>query len=117
LAKLLELRVGPPADALDRFEAAWNRIAEGKAVRPYYVLTVADLPLCLKVLTGARWALVQKLKESGPISVYRLAKDSGRDYKNVHQDVSQLLDLGLLARDAKNQVMVPWDAVRMELRL
>jgi predicted transcriptional regulator len=117
LAKLLEIRVGPPADALDRFEAAWNRLAEGSAVRTLRILTVASLPLALKVLTAARWALLEKLKDAGPSSVYRLAKLLERDYKNVHQDVSELLAVGLIARDAKNQVVVPWDAVRMELRL
>ena len=29
MARVLELRLGPPGDALDRFEAAWNRAAEG----------------------------------------------------------------------------------------
>src|SRR5262249_18171597 len=114
--KRLEIRVGPPADALDRFEAAWNRLAEGGAVKTWRVLSVADLPLLLKTLTPARWALIENLRERGPCSIYELAKRLGRDYKNVHTDVSQLARLGLLERK-KGGIELAWDAIRAELRL
>src|SRR5260221_10937456 len=85
-AKILELRVGPPADALDRFEAAWNRVAEGRKVSPLRVLTLEDLPLFVKTLTPARWQIVENLRREGSVSIYGLAKRLGRDYKNVHTD-------------------------------
>ena len=50
----LHLRVAPPRDALDRFEAAWNRVAEGERMTPLRVLTLRDLPLLLRTLTPAR---------------------------------------------------------------
>ena len=40
-----------------------------------------------------------------------------RDYKNVHTDVRQLADLGLIERQEDGRVRVPWRAVRAELRL
>ena len=58
LAKLLELRIGDARDALDRFEAAWNRRLEGRKVTALQVLSMADLPLLLRTLTPARsWLL------------------------------------------------------------
>jgi predicted transcriptional regulator len=116
LAKVLEIRVGPPRDALDRFEAAWNRVAEGRKVPPLRVLTLADLPAFIKTLTPARWALVEDLRKAGPCSIYELARRLERDYKNVHTDVSQLLKLGMVERN-ESRVSVAWDVVRAELRL
>jgi predicted transcriptional regulator len=110
----LHLRVAPPRDALDRFEAAWNRIAEGGRVASVRVLTLQDLPLLLRTLTPARWALVERLKKEGPLSVYQLAKRLERDYKNVHTDVAQLVRLGIVERQGDG-VAVPWELLRAEL--
>src|SRR3954470_16628664 len=98
-ARVLEIRVGPPRDALDRFEAAWNRIAEGGKVAPLRVLSLENLPAFVKALTPARWLLVEALRKSGPSSIYELAKRLKRDYKNVHTDVSALVTLGLIEKN------------------
>ena len=116
MPRILELRVGPPGDALDRFEAAWNRVAEGRKVSPLRVLTLEDLPLFVRTLSPARWELIRNLKEKGETSIYDLAKRLRRDYKNVHTDVTQLLGLGLLQK-ADSRIGVAWDVVRAELRL
>ena len=112
-----ELRVGPPRDALDRFEAAWNRVAEGGRQVELRVLTLRDLPLLLATLSPARWALLRDLGSAGPTSIYGLAKRLGRDYKNVHTDVSRLLELNLIEKAEDGRVAVSWQAVRAELRL
>jgi predicted transcriptional regulator len=115
-SRRLDVRVGGAGDALDRFEAAWNRVAEGRAAPQLAVLSFADLPLLLKTLTPARWAILQSLGEKATASIYELAKRLGRDYKNVHTDVSALVSLGLIAKDEKG-LTVPWQAVRAELRV
>jgi predicted transcriptional regulator len=116
LAKVLEIRVGPPRDALDRFEAAWNRTADGERLKPYRVLLLEDLPAVTKALSPARWALLRMLRDAGACSVYELARRLGRDYKNVHTDVAALREAGLLHRTEDGKAAVPWDAVRAELR-
>ena len=60
--KVLEIRVGAAADALDRFEAAWNRRLEGRPVRTLHVLTLPNLPQVAKSLSPARWALLEALR-------------------------------------------------------
>src|SRR5215213_4277408 len=102
LPKLLELRIGDARDALDRFEAAWNRRTEGRS--PLHVLSLADLPLLLRTLTPARWELLDRLREAGPLSIYQLAKRLERDYKNVHTDVARLADIGLIRKEADGRV-------------
>ena len=117
LAKVLEIRVGPAADALDRFEAAWNRRAEGRPVRTLHVLTVSTLPQLLRTLSPARWALLELLRRDGPLSIYELSRRLQRDYKNVHTDVTQLAALGVIERANDNRVLVPWDVLRAEWTL
>jgi predicted transcriptional regulator len=117
LPRLLELRLGGAGDALDRFEAAWNRAAEGRKARAISVLSMKDLPLLLRTLSPARWSLLERLKAQGPVSIYELAKRLERDYKNVHTDVARLAELGLIERRADGMIAVPWDTVRAELDL
>lgn len=113
----LEVRVGGRDEALDRFEAAWHLASGRTPPKPVAVLSFADLPLLLKSLTPARWALLQALRHGGPSSVLGLAKRLGRDYKNVHTDVKQLAELGLVERRDDGRVAVPWQVVRADLRL
>jgi predicted transcriptional regulator len=117
MSRILEIRVGPPGDALDRFEAAWNRAAEGRPVRKLAVLSFVDLVSLLKSLSPARLALLKNLREAGAVSIYELARRLQRDYKNVHTDVTQLSRLGLIERGDDNLVTVRWDLLRAELRL
>ena len=114
MARVVELRVGDARDALDRFEAAWNRRLEGRKVEALRVLSMVDLPLLLRTLTPARWALLERLRDAGPSSIYELAKRLARDYKNVHTDVTALVKIGLIERSGEGQVSVPWDVVRAE---
>jgi predicted transcriptional regulator len=115
LAKVLEIRVAPPRDALDRFEAMWNRAAGGERTRPYRVLSLQDLPALTRALSPARWVLLKSLREAGACSIYELARRLGRNYKNVHGDVAALVDAGVLEKDGEGRIGVPWDAVRAEL--
>ena len=115
--RVLEIRVGPAADALDRFEAAWNRRIEGRPVATLHVLSVPNLPRLLRTLSPARWALIELLAQAGPLSIYELARRLQRNYKNVHTDVTQLEALGLIERANANRVTVAWDVLRAELSL
>ena len=117
MPKVLELRIGPAADALDRFEAAWNRRAEGRPVKTLNVLSLPGLPQLVQALSPARWALLEALRRSGPLSIYELAKRLERDYKNVHTDVTQLAAIRLIERQADGRITVPWELLRAELRL
>jgi predicted transcriptional regulator len=115
--KQLEIRLGAAGDALDRFEAAWHRVQEGRAMRPLEVLSFPSLPVMLKTLSPARWALLERLRSEGPLSIYELARRLERDYKNVHTDVTQLALLRLIERQPDGRVAVPWELLRAELKL
>jgi predicted transcriptional regulator len=68
-------------------------------------------------LTAKRLELLYRLKHNGPISVYRLAKDTGRNYSNIHTDIARLMELELVAKDEKGRVFVPWDDIEIHASL
>ena len=117
MSKKLSLRVSSRDDALDRFEAAWHLASGRQAPAPLSVLSFADLPLLVKTLTPARWELLKRLAKAGPMTVYALAKLLERDYKNVHTDVTRLVELNLIEKTDDSLVRVTWNSVRAELRL
>ena len=45
--------------------------------------------------------------------MYRLAKETSRNYSNVHGDIVRLLVLELVEKDEKGRVFVPWDDVEI----
>ena len=51
MSNRLAIRIASPGEALDAFEAAWNRTAEEGRDAPLSVLAFADLPLLLATLT------------------------------------------------------------------
>jgi len=116
MSRTLYARVGSPADALDRFEAAWHLATGRKAPAPLAVLSFADLPLLLKTLTPARWELLRKLGREGPMTIYSLAQSLERDYKNVHTDVARLVEIGLIDKTEKNEIRVAYQSIRAELK-
>jgi predicted transcriptional regulator len=116
-SKILELRVGALGDALDRFEAAWNRHAEGGKPVSLSVLSFADLPLLLRTLTPARWVLLGALREKEASSIYELAKRLERDYKNVHTDITRLAQLGLVVKEPGGGVSVAFDIINARYEL
>ena len=117
MPKTLYVRISTQADALDRFEAAWHLASGRTPPAPLAVLSFADLALLTKNLTPARWELLRQLKAIGPASVFALARHLQRDYKNVHTDVSRLVELKLVEKAQDGRVSVSWQAVRAELRL
>lgn len=115
--KKLSVGIGTIKESLDRFESVWKRAARGERVTPEYRLTFSSLPQLLKELTPARWALLEALRAEGKMSIYALAKHLGRDYKNVHTDVSRLMELDLIEKAKDDRVFVPWNVIAAELRL
>jgi predicted transcriptional regulator len=112
----IEIGVGSLSGALDRFERTWDLARKGKARGTEVRLSFESLPL-LSNLTPARWVLLEQLKREGPLSINELARQLGRNYKNVHTDVSRLIELGLVDRRDDQRVAVSWDVVTAEMRL
>lgn len=75
------------------------------------------MDLLLKVLTPNRWRLLRALKVKGPTSIRQLSQKLDRDYRGVHADVSALLDVGLVEKNAAGAICVRWDRIVAEMDL
>ena len=74
--------------------------------------------LLFSEVTPARLDLLDTLRKLGPSSIYALAKAAGRNYSNVHGDISRLIDLGLVERlEGNDTVFVPFDEVEVHFHL
>jgi predicted transcriptional regulator len=104
-------------EAGQRFIDAWKKAEQGKRVTRYCALSFESLEALLSTLTSKRWELLKMLRASGPMSVYALAKALGRDYKNVHGDVAELEEVGIITRTDDDRVGVPWDEIQAHMRL
>jgi predicted transcriptional regulator len=48
---------------------------------------------------------------AGPLSIYALAKRLGRHYRNVHKDVTALIEWLVIEKDEAGRIFVPWDEI------
>ena len=68
-------------------------------------------------MTERRWALVRALQGQGEISLRELARRVERDMKRVHEDVQELLELGLVERGEDGGVVCPFATVHIDMEL
>ena len=80
-------------------------------------ISFATPELLWKVLTAKRWELLKAMAGQGPLTIREVARRVGRDVKAVHGDVHALINAGLLDKTPKNQVVFPFDAIRVDFTL
>ncbi|MBU2765724.1 HTH domain-containing protein [Acidithiobacillus ferrivorans] len=115
---VLEVTVGVPVEKkMEGFAAALQATLEGNTIAPHFGVGFANMAQFGDVFTPKRWELVEALKASGPLSIYALAKRLGRHYRNVHKDVSALMEWMVIEKDAAGHVFVPWDEIDVRLPL
>jgi predicted transcriptional regulator len=95
----------------ERFKTAWRT---GKHQGEF--ITFETLEAMLKTLTTRRWELLSVLQHHGPMGIRELARQLGRDVKNVHTDIQTLKEIGLI-QDHDSGVYVPYNEIEAHLRL
>jgi predicted transcriptional regulator len=97
-----------------RFIDAWhNAEAEGAEVH----LNFEDFAMFASILTPKRLELLRTLRQFGPLSVRALAREMGRDYKNVHSDTKALEHVDLIQRTDEGLLIAPWDVIDTHVSL
>lgn len=83
--------------ATNIYDSVWATLATGYAF-------VKPLPTIRKPLSkGLQSTFVEISRHSKPVNVYQVAKDVGRAYNRIHQDVSKLESLGLVESEYKRE--------------
>lgn len=108
---ILHIEIQPARDALARFGADLQAAIASEPVAPYSGVGFETMAQFGEVFTPKRWELIEALKAVGPLTIYGLAKRLSRHYRNVHKDVTALIDWMVIEKDEDGRVFVPWDEI------
>lgn len=70
-----------------------------------------------RLLTPKRWELLETLQGAGPCGVRELARLLDRDVRRVHDDISALLDAGLVEKTDDGKLIVPFGEIHADFVL
>ena len=108
--KRLEIVIMRSTDALDAAVDTWHRVEAGEGVTPR--LSFGSIRDLFSAITGKRLELLRYIAErQETLNIRQLAQALGRDYKNVHTDVGELEELGLIERAESGLLVVPYDEI------
>ena len=93
-------------EAADRFKKTWKSGKPSPAV-----FTFSSPAQLFSVISPKRWQMIEKLQHIGPSTIRGLARALERDVKRVHDDVMAMIKWGLVERDAKGLVHVPYKVI------
>ena len=105
----IEFEILKPQAALDAFAQTWQRTLAGDDLTPR--IAFGSLRELFSAITEKRLELVRFIAANEALNTRQLAQAVERDYKNVHTDVRELLDLGLLEKDARGRLTAPFDEI------
>jgi predicted transcriptional regulator len=114
----LNVKVGESLrQAAARAAATLRAVQRGEPIQPYFGVGFEQIGQMLAAFTPKRWELIAALRESGPLTVAGLARHLGRNYKNVHSDVAQLIEWMAVERCEDGRVCVPWSEIVVDMKL
>ena len=107
---------GSLEDAAARVADAWRRAERGEAVEAEDNITFVSWSGLASRMTDKRYELLRRLHRQPAVSVRALARDLGRDFKRVHEDVKALEAIGLIEREG-GLLRADYDEIRASIRL
>ncbi|MEI6066944.1 MAG: HTH domain-containing protein [Methylococcaceae bacterium] len=108
----LEIMVGESGrTVLENWGHVLDSAMKNNTVEPYSSVGFTNMAQFGAIFTPKRWELVEALKTSEPLTIYALAKQLNRHYRNVHKDVTALIEWMVIEKDEENKVFVPWDEI------
>jgi predicted transcriptional regulator len=101
------------------WKAALRRAGRRATARSYQgeVLNFESPGAFFGRMSERRWALVRALQGQGEISLREVARRVERDVKRVHEDVQELIELGLVERGEGGGVVCPFSTVHIDMEL
>lgn len=116
-------RINVVIEGLDRFfeksKEEFKKLAEGKLKKSIEALSLSEDEY-RNLFSKKRLDIIKALRHKKFISIYELAKELDRSYKNVYDDVNLLLGLGIIekAEDKKthkDNYYVDFDKITVEI--
>ena len=94
--KTVTFTIEPFSASLNRFKETFKAVQAGRHVAPRDTVGFTSLEAARNFLTRERLGLLHTIRSRNPGSIYELAKMTGRDLKNVQEDVRILEQHGLV---------------------
>ncbi len=107
--KRIEIEIMRSHDALKAVVNTWNKKKSGEEVTPR--ISFGSIKDLFSAITEKRLELLRFVADQKDLNTRQLAQALGRDYKNVHTDVRGLEDLGLIEKNDKGVLSVPYDEI------
>ena len=114
---LVEIRTDSDAvlqEMGERFIEAWN---SGKPSNPISTFSFSNASQLFAVFTPKRWELIEQLQKLGASSIRGLTRALGRDVRRVHDDITVLVEWGIVERNEGGKVFVPYDVIHIGVDL
>jgi predicted transcriptional regulator len=105
----LFVEVMSSGEALKRFARAWKKASGGEPLDA--TIGLGSIGELTTLLSPKRMELLRHVAQNPGLSIRGLAQALGRDYKNVHTDVSELEASHLVERDDAGLVSAPYDEI------
>ncbi len=108
---ILEITVGDTGSSLEKWAMTLDSALKGDEVTPHFGIGFETMSQFGAIFTPKRWELIEGLKIAGPLTIYALAKQLNRHYRNVHCDITALTEWLVIEKNDDNKVYVPWDEI------
>jgi len=110
------ITVGSLDEAAEAFIADVERLDRGELTDNIDTITFVSWPALAAVMTERRMELLRHLRQHPAGSIRGLARELGRDFKNVHNDLNALENAGLIV-STDGQWRVVTDEIQATIRL
>jgi predicted transcriptional regulator len=110
----VEIIITTPEQALRDFAAIWPNAEQGEKTVPS--IGFGSPSELFAAITDKRLELLRYVAQHEGLNMHQLAREIGRDYKNVHTDVKALKGLGLLESN-KGMLVAPFDEIDIKVDL
>ena len=80
-------------------------------------ISFPSLEILWSVMTKKRWEILQAMTGRGELTYRAVAGLVGRDVKAVHDNLTALLDAGLVEKSEGGRLIFPYDEIHVDFRL
>ncbi|MHB8455994.1 MAG: HVO_A0114 family putative DNA-binding protein [Acidiferrobacterales bacterium] len=111
--KRIEISIGRGLKAtLKEFAEIAQRVERKERLPPSIPqLRFSSISQLFSAITEKRLEMIRYVAAHRGLNTRQLAQALGRDYKNVHTDVRDLCDYGLLRKDSHAKLSAPYDEI------
>lgn len=111
--RILTLEIADLSQSLQAFDAAWQSGEPEGGSR----IAFASPDLLWQILTPDRWRLLQAMSGQEAMSLVALSGALSRPLKNVEDDVTALVEAGMIQCVGEGMYGFPFDAIHVDFML